>query len=118
MLFKKKSKEKTAQYYKSISTKNLFIAECVIPIRLGDHIIPKHYPTRKWVLVRNSNNHFDSEKYYTDIFTGTNYYNFSNPFAEIGSIAVGNLMPLNIPYSYITYELAREILQKANSQED
>ena len=117
MFFKKKSKEKTTQL-KPISTKNLFIAECVILVESGDFITTKHYPTRKWVLVRNSNNHFDSEKYYTDIFTGTNYYNFSNSFAEIGSVVVGNFMPLNIPYPYITYEQAREILQKANSQED
>ena len=117
MFFKKKSKEKTVQY-KLISTKNLFIAECVILVKSGDCISPKHYPTRKWVLVRNSNNHFDNEKYYTDIFTGTNYYNFSNPFAENGSVVVGNFVPLNIPYPYITYEQAREILLKANSQED
>ena len=117
MFFKKKSKEKATQP-KLISTKNLFVAECVTLIKSGDYISAKRYPTRKWVLVRNSNNHFENEKYYTDIFTGTNYYILSNPFAEIGSVVVGNLLPLNIPYPYITYEQAREILQKANSQED
>ena len=118
MFFKKKSKEKTAQL-KPISTKNLVIAECVELVKAdSDSYTTKHYSPKKYVLVRFPSTFDDFERYYTDVFTGTDYYLGSNPYAEVGSIVVDNLLPLNIPYPYITYEEARDILLKVNSWED
>jgi hypothetical protein len=111
MFFKKKSKEKVASL-KQVSTKNLVVAECVRLIGADSNsYTTKHYSPKRYVLVSFSSTTEVSEKYYTDIFTGTDYYIGSNPFAEIGSVVVDNCMPLNIPYPYITYEQARKILQ-------
>lgn len=97
----------------------MVVAECVELVKAdGYSYTTKHYSPKKYVLVRFPSTFEDFERYYTDIFTGTDYYIGSNPFAEVGSIVVDNLSPLNIPYPYIAYEQAREILQKANSQED
>ena len=97
----------------------MVIAECVELVKAdSDSYTTKHYSPKKYVLVRFPSTFEDFERYYTDVFTGTDYYISSNCFAEVGSIVVDNLSPLNIPYPYITYEQAKEILQKANSQEE
>ncbi len=100
--------------FSRISTKDLYIAECVsFYDKDKNKIYFEHFNPRHYIMVRKTGKYHIQ---YIDVFTKTAYQLVGDCFAERGTTVVYDIIPITKHKSYITKRYAKELLKRLNSQ--